>query len=249
LIIHGWHDCTDNYLAFQEKLAKKGFRVIFPHLPGFGKSELTKSRGLHLNDYVEYLLEFSDKLKLGKFYIFAHCINCLTAIKFAVLHPQRVNGLALYAFYSLPIFLAKISRPLLFIGLPLFFMATKISIISLRISTFFKMPLPAALRKLFKWFERTQDFYRRKKGAMYKTLRNIVSEDLAKISRYLARIKIPTLFIFGNKDILVSVKKADFFRKKINGSSLEILNGGHSIQRDEPEKLADPIDKFVKSLI
>lgn len=249
LIIHGWHDCVDYYFKFQDKLAKKGFKVFLPFLPGFKSSKLTSSRAWHIDDYIDYILEFAAKLKLKDFYLMGHSLSALTAIKLAISHPEKVRSLVLCSPIFMKIRSAIPTRFLMFIGSPFFAWTLRIGALFSRIIYFLRLPLPHLWKKIFQWLRSNRNFYTKSGGAMYKTLRNIVSEDLSEISTYLEKIKTPTIIVWGNQDkIWISrLEKAAVFKEKIKGSVLKILSGGHSIQKEATKKLVDCIIKFIEA--
>jgi len=62
LILHGW---GSNSLKWQETgkiLKEKGFKVIVPDLPGFGKSEEPK-KPWSIKDYSQWLLHFMKLMR------------------------------------------------------------------------------------------------------------------------------------------------------------------------------------------
>ncbi|RLI78702.1 alpha/beta hydrolase [Archaeoglobales archaeon] len=63
------------------------------------------------------------------------------------------------------------------------------------------------------------------------------------------RIDMPTLIIVGNKDRLTPVKYSEFLNKQIEGSKLVVLDGGHMIMLEQPERLNEVINEFVENLI
>ena len=73
LILHGWGSKSDRWQAVAELLAQKNFQCIIPDLPGFGQSQ-EPNMVWNLNNYVEWVLEFSQKIpQLNKsFYLLGH---------------------------------------------------------------------------------------------------------------------------------------------------------------------------------
>jgi pimeloyl-ACP methyl ester carboxylesterase len=57
-----------------------------------------------------------------------------------------------------------------------------------------------------------------------------------KFPRYLRRIKMPTLIVWGEEDKLIPVQHAQAWRKLVPNSEVMIVKGaGHIVQRDKPE--------------
>ncbi|MDQ7022673.1 MAG: alpha/beta fold hydrolase [Candidatus Gracilibacteria bacterium] len=70
LILHGWGGKSDSWVEVAELLSEKGFRVIIPDLPGFGKTEMHKV--YTLSDYSKLIEEFCKKLKLENIILWGH---------------------------------------------------------------------------------------------------------------------------------------------------------------------------------
>jgi len=96
LILHGWGSKSDRWEATAELLAKKGFFVVVPDLPGFGKSETLKEVW-GVDTYVEWVNKFSDsipELKNG-FYLLGHSFGGAVSVKFAIKYAQKIHKLFL----------------------------------------------------------------------------------------------------------------------------------------------------------
>ncbi|RLI73407.1 alpha/beta hydrolase [Archaeoglobales archaeon] len=60
------------------------------------------------------------------------------------------------------------------------------------------------------------------------------------------KIEVPTLIVVGENDKLTPVKYSEFLHQKIENSKLAILQGGHMIMLEQPEKLNEAINKFIR---
>jgi pimeloyl-ACP methyl ester carboxylesterase len=64
--------------------------------------------------------------------------------------------------------------------------------------------------------------------------------------RWLHRIKLPTLFVWGDKDQMVSVDYGRAYAARIPGSRFEVLAGaGHLAHVEQPAKFCDLVLDFV----
>ena len=57
LILHGWGGSSVSWLLVQKILTEKGFKVIIPDFPGFGKST-TPQKPWTVDDYVRWFKDF-----------------------------------------------------------------------------------------------------------------------------------------------------------------------------------------------
>jgi len=232
LILHGWGGSSDSWVEVSHLLAKNGFRIIFPDLPGFGKS-LTPYSPWGLEDYSNFILKFTQKLNLEKFFLLGHSFGGRVAIKFAYLHPEKIKCLILCDSAGIkikPSFKSKIILLIAKIGNAIF---------GLNHLKRFK----DQMRNLFYLFLRNKDYVRASE-TMKKTMKKILKEDL---SREIKEIKLRTLILWGENDKMVPLKYAYFFKENIKDSRLIIFpKVGHSPHLEVPQELAKEIYQFLK---
>jgi len=60
-----------------------------------------------------------------------------------------------------------------------------------------------------------------------------------------AKIKIPTLLIYGSKDKATPIKYGHILNRSIRGSRLELTSAGHFVHQDEASKVASLIKNFL----
>ena len=226
LILHGWGSKSERWEKVGELLSEKGFFVVVPDLPGFGKSQ-EPATAWNLDNYVEWLHEFSEKvLELNKsFYLFGHSFGGSIAIKFSIKYNQRVEKLFLAsaAFYRRKTLGKKVS-----------YKVAKI------VKIFSFLPYYDLARKaVYKFVLRKSD-YPYVSGVMKDTYINVISENL---SLHFPFLKVFTIIIWGDKDELTPLKDARFVHEKLHRSTLCIIpNVGHNLDRhDRPELLAQKI--------
>lgn len=232
LILHGWGGSSGSWEEIQEILAEKGYKVICPDLPGFGKSQPPK-KPWNVGDYVKWMYDFVGFLGLERFFLLGHSFGGRVAIKMAVSYPEKLDKLILCASGGIkhePDFKTKI-----------IFLMAKVgnTIFGQRVLTRFK----DMARNLFYVFLRNRD-YVKAKGIMRETIKKVLDEDLLSCS---SKVKTKTLIIWGKKDKILPVEDAYLFNKNIEGSELEILSEAkHSPHLENPEKLSNIIISFIK---
>lgn len=223
LILHGWGSNSERWQPIAEIIAKKGFKVIVPDLPGFGKSD-----GLQypwdLNKYVDWSERFTKELNIKDFYLLGHSFGGALASKIAVRRAQDIKKLFLVS----AAVVRKKTAPKNFL-----------SKISKFIKLFSFLPYYGLFRKaVYKFIIKKSD-YTYVEGVMKQTYLNVISDD---ISFHLPFVKVPAIILWGDKDDATPLEDAYFIEKQIKNSKLIIIPGaGHDLNRKTPEILAETI--------
>ena len=234
LILHGWGSRAENWNRVKELLENRGYNVLAPDMPGFGKNP-PPQRPWTTEDYSEWVKDFCEKQNFSQFFLLGHSFGGGLAVKFASRFPEKIKGLILVApkirrqknyRYCLGLISAKLGK----------------IIFSIPIFSFFR---PLARRVLYAVIG-TRDYYKleiQKAVIMKETFKEIVGEELIS---YLPRIKTPTLIVWGEKDDMTPVKDAHLINKMIKGSKLEVIKKGeHALNLQFPEILAEKILNFI----
>jgi pimeloyl-ACP methyl ester carboxylesterase len=231
LILHGWNGSSDSWRKIIEILEIKS-RVICPDFPGFGKTKIPE-KPWNLNDFVEWLREFTEKLNLKEFFLLGHSFGGRVTIKFSISYPNKVKKLILVSSAGI--------KPEWGLKEKIIFQISKIGNAIFSKNHFFRFRDGA--RSLFYRIARIKD-YSRAKGVMKETMKKIVDEDLLP---ELSKIKNETVVVWGEKDKIIPLKYAFIFKEKIKNSKLEILPKiGHSPHLEDPEKLAEVLISNLK---
>jgi pimeloyl-ACP methyl ester carboxylesterase len=223
LILHGWMSNSEKWVPVAELVSQKGFKVIIPDLPGFGKSD-DLLVPWNINKYITWTEQFVKELNLGDFYLLGHSFGGALASKIAVKHAQEVKKLFLV---SAACIRRKTTKKSFF---------AKVSKI---VKLFYFMPFYAFLRKAFYKFIIRKSDYVYTEGIMREIYLNIVAEDL---SFQLPFIKVPTVIIWGDKDDSTPIEDGRIINEKIKNSKFIIIPGAdHHLHRKQPEILAEKI--------
>lgn len=231
LILHGWGSSSDSWEKVGKKLSKE-YKVVIPDLPGFGKSSLPQ-KAFSLKDYSDFVLKFTNKLKISTFYLLGHSFGGRIAIKFAILHPEKIKKLILCNPAGI--------KPKPGIKTRILFFISQIgnAVFSQRCLERFR----DGARNFYYFFLKNKD-YVKANGIMKETMKEIIKEDLLpKLSQILAE----TLIIWGEKDKILPLKYAFLFKEKIANSKLvKIPKVDHSPHIEVPEKLSQIIFNFLQ---
>lgn len=223
LILHGWGSNSERWKEIAEKISAKGFKVIVPDLPGFGKSE-PLPMPWNTNKYIDWLEKFVKELNLQEYYLLGHSFGGALASKMSVKHVQEVKKLFLVSAACIRKKTAKKS-----------FSAKLAKIIKL----FYFIPYYSFFRKaIYKFIIRKSD-YVYVEGIMKETYLNVVAEDL---SFNLPFIRVPTIIIWGDKDESTPIQDGYFIEKQIKKSKIIVIPGaGHDLNRKQPEIVAEKV--------
>lgn len=235
LILHGWGGSSDSWVAVQNKLTRKGYKVIAPDFPGFGKS-MTPPEAWGIKDYADFVLEFIKKTNLDNFFLIGHSFGGRISVRLASECPEKIKGLILCDAAGI--------KPKMGFKTKTIFMIARLgnAIFTPKHLARFK----DGMRGIFYAFLRNKD-YVKAKGTMRETIIKVLDEDL---SPELPKISAKTLVVWGQADKMVPVKYAHVFNKEIANSEIEIIPKiGHSPHIEVPEKLAEIILKFLEKTV
>lgn len=226
LILHGWGSNSLKWQRVGELLARKGFKVIIPDLPGFGRSEVPNS-AWGLNNYVDWLKGFIKNFpEFDKgFCLLGHSFGGALSVKFAL---EEISTKTEKLFIVAGSCVRKKSLRKKF-----FLIISKI----LKIFSF--LPFYQILRRVFYKFLGLKSDYLHLKGIMKETYLKIINEDL---SASLSFLRLPVTVIWGEKDDVLPVEQGHFISQKIKTSNLVIIPGGsHDLEQKMPELLVEKI--------
>jgi len=228
LFLHGagtWH-------GFDFALHWAGHhRVMIPYHPGWGESGDSEAMTT-VHDYVMHYLELIDQLGLDQVDLVGLSMGGRMAATFTAEHRRRVRRLALVAPAGLEV-------P----GYPL----TDFSkLVPGEIPEYLTEDVPALLAKAPanpgpEWLAERD----REGGNFFKLLGTGLLDP--KFSRWLHRITIPALLVWGEKDRTTPIQQADAWMRAIPGLELRKLPGaGHMVLDEKPEAV-EAIGKFLRA--
>jgi pimeloyl-ACP methyl ester carboxylesterase len=206
------------------------FRVIIPFHPGFGDSDDAPPMS-DMHDYVMHYLDLFDALGLEKFRLVGFSLGGFLAAKFAVEHGHRLHRLVLVG----PAGLRGKEQP----KGDLFTLPPE-QIPSMLVSNFdvIKPYLPEDPKDL--------DFM----GDRYReggTVGRLLWEHPydTKLPRYLHRLTMPTLLVWGEEDKLLPVQNAELWRRHIPDVQFQTFKGAGHLVLDEKREAVDAVQRFL----
>jgi pimeloyl-ACP methyl ester carboxylesterase len=205
-------------------------RVIVPYHPGFGESD-DDPRIDGIEDYILHCLELFDALELRDFDLVGFSLGGWIAAEFAARHAARLRKLVLIAPSGLVV--PEVPTP-----------------------DFFTIPegdMPGYLatdpRVVLCYFpeEHNVDFLTQRYRETTSVARICWDRPSGnpKLAKWLHRVNMPTLLVWGDGDRLVPPATADAWKAKLANSRVEIVPGaGHLVLEEKPEA-ADLVLKFL----
>jgi pimeloyl-ACP methyl ester carboxylesterase len=218
MLIHGLAGSGRWWAKNVESLARH-FRVYVVDLIGFGRSHAGKyGRRFSLGDAADVLTTFMDRLAIGRASLIGHSMGGHIALVLAANAPDRVDRLVLVDAAALPI---ERGRPRLLIGL---------------LVALFRFPL-GFLPVL------AADVYRAGLATIWRAAREILGAD---IGATLARVTLPTLVIWGERDAIVPVSLGRRLTASLPGADLLIISGaGHNPMWERPRLFNRVVLEFL----
>jgi len=229
LILHGWGASSNSWMNFVEEMSGKGFQLIIPDLPGFGKSS-DPDISWGSEDYVNIILELIKRLDLKDFYLLGHSFGGGVALKIAT-RDGNANKLILCD-------AAIVREERLDLRQKISKMLAAIS--SKLVSRNF--PGYRFFEKMVYKLAGASDYYRAN-PAMKEVFKKVVSEDL---SFLLDKVKQPCLIIWGGDDRATPLIDGYLLNKEIKDSELKIIVGArHNPYKTHPKETAIAVINFL----
>ncbi len=211
------------------------FTIYAPDLPGFGLSQpISGDHGV--NEFVEFLDDFTSCVGLESFYLAGHSIGGGIVLRYAVKSWHKVkklviiNGMGVGKEIALWVRLMSLSALCRSVGVAAAtFMRSVAKAVTAVYAPFrFMNPLPIAMVLL---------------GASM----TIFRQEAAVLVPQLAALMIPTLLVWGAKDNIVPVSNAYAAAKLVPGCQVHVFeDGGHSVYRHKVKEFAHLLTGFLR---
>ncbi len=224
LCVHGWMHNQDSFKQLTEALGKK-FRIISLDLPNFGASQVNESI-CSIDDYGRFIGDFANKLKLRDYTLVGHSMGgqiAIHAVSSDLVQPKR----------------------LVLIGSAGIRDNRKVYKTFLKLmSGIFRHITPKRLKNRF-YNAIGSDYNADLSDVHKKVIKHTLSADVLAAA---AAVSVPTLLIYGSKDISTPLAMGEKFAAAITGSKLEVIDGeNHWLHQTSADKVASIIKEFIHS--
>lgn len=231
LALHGWGASADLIAPLGVRLASAGFRVIAPDLPGFGET-LSPASAWSVHDYAKHVNAFAAALGIESFCLFGHSFGGRLALILGATQPAQIRAIALANSAGVPPRRSPHTQ------------------LRLHIYRAFRDGLKAIGQQqlsehLRAWYvNRYGSADYRSAGVLRDSFVRIINEDLLP---YAARIKTPTLLIWGAKDEDTPLWQGQKLHETIPNSGLIVYDdAGHYSYLDRLDAVARTLDYFYR---
>lgn len=216
LYLHGWGASGAMFAPVIQRLPS--FCNVAVDFDGFGKSPPPPKQGFTVFDYAERTARFLRERGETKVTIVAHSFGCRVAMVLAVVHPELVDKMLLFA----PAGLRRFS-----------------------LKRWCKIRLYKLTKRLRKGVvaESGSDDYKATAENMRSTFVKVVNKDL---SAYARKIACKTLIIAGKQDTAVPFKDAVRLSRLIKNSDFVSVEGDHFALFYSPEAFAEIVRLFAE---
>lgn len=230
VFLHGWgvnskiFEPLFYYFKNPSLPAGRDFKIYALDLPGFGKTPIEKT--MALKDYADFVYEFLKTNKIENPIIIGHSFGGAVSVKLSLIYPDYASKLVLVSASAL----RQPRRKMIFIK---------------KMADILKPLLPKKIRKLILkilGYNKT-DYAQIESSKLKETFKNVIGEDLGP---YFHLIKIPTLIIWGEKDMITPLSEGKTIAENIPSAKLEVIkNSGHFVFLEKPEEFTKLIKEFA----
>lgn len=220
LVLHGWTYSTDLWKPFIKSLKDNGFDATLLKIPGLTEK---LEEVWNIDNYVKWL---NQKIDNDKVILIGHSNGGRLALAYALKYPQKVKHLILIN--SAGIYHNDLSIRL------------KRSVFKIVAKIGRKITQSETLRKALYKLSRESD-YENASPLIKKTMINLITYDMRDS---LAKIKVPTLIIWGKNDKATPLSDAKLMHQLIPNSKMHIIETArHSPQFTHTNEVVKTIIK------
>lgn len=223
ILLHGWGQNT-KMMDYISEFLSKHFKVYNLDFPGFGESK-EPSEAWGNEDYVEFLKEFVDKLKIKNPILIGHSFGCRVALYYAYKYPV----------YKMVLTGAAGIRA------------------KRTIKWYFKVYTYKLGKLLLKPFKNLSEKLKKNAGSEdYKNASPVMKGTLVKcvnfdITPYLKDIKPETLLVFGENDTATPLYMGKQMEKEMpNATLVTFADDDHFAYFHQGDRFNRVLDAFLK---
>ncbi len=252
LYFHGFGDSMDGIYPFALHLTKH-FNLVVPDLPGFGQSFKRKDLPHNYESYAEWIAEFAEAAALGPVHVVGNSLGGAFAMMFAQKRPDLVQSLTLINSAAITDFKNPSIYDEFLAGEIMFQVKTVEEFDRFWRRVFHRPPVlpPFVKDYLLRNFRENHEWYGHLIKQMFADIpgKNHPRYKDLFMNQHMAKIKVPTLIIWGDRDSLFPLSFGQRGHKLLRNSRMVVLEGvGHAPQVEVPGLVARHLREFIGSL-
>jgi pimeloyl-ACP methyl ester carboxylesterase len=231
LALHGWGASIDLMMPLALPLSKRGLRVYTLDLPGFGESAPPPA-AWSVHDYARFVIAYLDALGLERVHLFGHSFGGRISLVLGADYTNRIHKIVLADSAGVPPRRSLTSqlRLNLYKGI-----RDGLSGIGMK-------DLSEQLRAWYVARYGSADY--KNAGVLRDTFLKVINEDLRP---YAARIKAPTLLLWGEQDHDTPLWQAKELEQLIPDAGLVVYEGaGHYSYLDRLPQTVETLAYFYR---
>lgn len=244
LFLHGWLGSWNLWRPTIEALGKE-YKTYSLDFFGFGESrasgDQTGLQVFRVESFVEMVNQFMNKLGIPKAAIVGHSMGGTVALSVAIRHPEKVVKACCI---GSPINGNSLNLLLKMSGVPAF------AFIVWRSPPLLKLFLRGYSRFMAKDGKKMSQLITRDVSniTMESFFQSIGTLRTTNLTGDLPQITVPTLGIYGRKDIIVRPDQRHLLEKGVSGSKIVYFeDSGHFPMLDVPDKFLNSLREFLQS--
>ncbi|MEO0982255.1 MAG: alpha/beta fold hydrolase [Pseudomonadota bacterium] len=249
VMVHGFSSSLHTWEAWVDRLSDD-YRLISIDLPGHGLSRVLADDPPSISAFVDTVDEATARLEAETFTLAGNSMGGATAWNFALVHPDRLDGLVLVAASGWPDEADDDDSPLIFrlLANPIARTVMK----DLDMTTLVRNGLEDSyVDQSFVTDELVERYVALSRAPGHRdailALSNARSERPVATAEALSTIEIPTLILQGAEDNLVPARHAQLFADAIPGAELKLYpNVGHLPQEEIADQTAADLTAFLE---
>lgn len=235
VIVHGGSDGASPWTRTLTELARN-YTIFAPDMPGWGLSQPLEG-DFYIPELVEFIESFARSIGLEKFYLVGHSLGGGVALSYALKYPHRVDKLVLVNSLCLSKDIALWVR--------LFSHASVVRSVG---------ALSQAVFRGVKWFvdyvvaPLVQVNFVFPVSAVTMSVGAKVADTRQQLTVFadrLCEVNAPTLLVWGSRDRVVPVRQAYTAARLFPNCQLSVLDGGHSIYRENILEFSRVVGTFL----
>ncbi|GAB4575335.1 MAG: alpha/beta hydrolase [Anaerolineae bacterium] len=239
LLLHGWLGSWALWRDTIEVLGRE-FKTYSLDFWGFGKSSpILDSFHYSVPNFVELVHQFMDRLGIRRAPLIGHSMGGTVSLSMAIKYPERVVKVGVV---GSPIHGSSLNWLLKLSGYQAvartFFLAPPAVKLFLRGYAYFMANDGARMSRMI-----VEDFSQVSVNSFFESIGTLRETDLRP---RLAELQMPTLGIYGRKDIIVHPNQHDVLKVGVSHAQMHLFqNSGHFVMLDEPGKFHRTVIDFL----